>query len=103
MRGNAETSRLSAASEYYLGQSQPILQKIIYKAKEHWNWFDCRRQLGTNGPDTPKEDAVVDAVDIREGDIVLAVSDGVSDNLWENNYTRYLSCERHRKSWHSYG
>ena len=63
---------------------RPKDQEIIYKTKEQWHWFDCPRQLGTNSPDTPKKDAVIDAVDIQEGDVVLAVSDGVSDNLWEN-------------------
>ena len=63
---------------------RPKDQEIIYKTKEQWHWFDCPRQLGTNSPDTPKENAVVDTVDIQEGDVVLAVSDGVSDNLWEN-------------------
>jgi serine/threonine protein phosphatase PrpC len=63
---------------------RPKDQQIIYKTKEQWHWFDCPRQLGTNSPDTPKDNAVVDTVDIQEGDVVLAVSDGVSDNLWEN-------------------
>jgi serine/threonine protein phosphatase PrpC len=63
---------------------RPKDQEIIYKSKEQWHWFDCPRQLGTNSPDTPKDNAVVDIVDIQEGDVVLAVSDGVSDNLWEN-------------------
>lgn len=63
---------------------RPKEQEIIYKTKEQWHWFDCPRQLGTNSPDTPKDNAVVDTVDIQEGDVVLAVSDGVSDNLWEN-------------------
>ncbi|ERF73720.1 hypothetical protein EPUS_00974 [Endocarpon pusillum Z07020] len=63
---------------------RPKDQEIIYKTKEQWHWFDCPRQLGTNSPDTPEKNAVVDTVDIQEGDVVLAVSDGVSDNLWEN-------------------
>ena len=57
---------------------------IIYRSKEQWHWFDCPRQLGTNSPDTPKEIAVMDFVDIEEGDVVAAVSDGVFDNLWEH-------------------
>jgi serine/threonine protein phosphatase PrpC len=57
---------------------------IIYRSKEQWHWFDCPRQLGTNSPDTPKEIAVMDIVDIEEGDVVAAVSDGVIDNLWEH-------------------
>ena len=59
-------------------------QKLVYKSTEQWHWFDCPRQLGTNSPDTPAENAVVDTVELREGDVVLAMSDGVIDNLWEH-------------------
>ena len=72
-----------------LGDSQimvvrPKDQEIIYKTTEQWHWFDCPRQLGTNSPDTPKANAVMDKVDLEENDIVLAMSDGVVDNLWEH-------------------
>jgi serine/threonine protein phosphatase PrpC len=70
-----------------LGDSQvmvirPSTRAIVYKTTGQWHWFDCPRQLGTNSPDTPRANAVVDAVPIREGDVVLAMSDGVVDNLW---------------------
>lgn len=72
-----------------LGDSQVLVirprhQEVIYKTTEQWHWFDCPRQLGTNSPDTPKENAVMDKVDLEEGDLVLAMSDGVVDNLWEH-------------------
>lgn len=72
-----------------LGDSQimvvrPKDQEIIYKTTEQWHWFDCPRQLGTNSPDSPKANAVVDTVDLEENDVVLAMSDGVVDNLWEH-------------------
>jgi serine/threonine protein phosphatase PrpC len=72
-----------------LGDSQIMVvransQKAVYKSREQWHWFDCPRQLGTNSPDTPNEDAVVETVELTEGDIVLAMSDGVIDNLWEH-------------------
>lgn len=57
---------------------------IVYKSEGQWHWFDCPFQLGTNSVDTPEKDAVVDKVEIQEGDIVLAMSDGVPDNLWEH-------------------
>ena len=59
-------------------------QRLVYKSAEQWHWFDCPRQLGTNSPDTPAENAAVDTVELREGDVVLAMSDGVIDNLWEH-------------------
>lgn len=70
-----------------LGDSQvmvirPSTREMVYKSTEQWHWFDCPRQLGTNSPDTPAACAVVDRVPIREGDVVLAMSDGVADNLW---------------------
>ncbi|KAL2756904.1 hypothetical protein ACRALDRAFT_1056056 [Sodiomyces alcalophilus JCM 7366] len=58
---------------------------MVYKTKEQWHWFDCPRQLGTNSPDTPEANAVMDVVEIRVGDVVLAMTDGVIDNLWEHD------------------
>ncbi|KAI2606550.1 phosphatase 2C-like domain-containing protein [Hypoxylon sp. NC1633] len=85
------TSPTSSASPLLyvtnLGDSQvmvvrPKSKEMIYKSIEQWHWFDCPRQLGTNSPDTPTENAVVDTVELREGDVVLAMTDGVIDNLW---------------------
>ena len=72
-----------------LGDSQILVirprdQEIIYKTSEQWHWFDCPRQLGTNSPDTPNANAVMDKVVLQEDDVVLAMSDGVVDNLWEH-------------------
>ncbi|KAF2146599.1 uncharacterized protein K452DRAFT_218930 [Aplosporella prunicola CBS 121167] len=72
-----------------LGDSQilvlrPQSKEVIFKTTEQWHWFDCPRQLGTNSPDTPKENAVMDRIKIQEDDVVLAMSDGVIDNLWEH-------------------
>lgn len=63
---------------------RPENQEVLYKTTEQWHWFDCPRQLGTNSPDTPKANAVMDKIKIKEGDVVLAMSDGVVDNLWEH-------------------
>ncbi|RFU35229.1 hypothetical protein B7463_g1114, partial [Scytalidium lignicola] len=72
-----------------LGDSQVLVlrpqdQQILYKTTEQWHWFDCPRQLGTNSPDTPRQNAVMDKVEIKENDVVLAMTDGVIDNLWEH-------------------
>ncbi|KAL2172427.1 hypothetical protein VTG60DRAFT_5702 [Thermothelomyces hinnuleus] len=79
-----------------LGDSQimvirPTTRELIYKSAEQWHWFDCPRQLGTNSPDTPRECAVVDEVPLREGDVVLAMSDGVIDNLWAHEIVEKVS------------
>ncbi|TDZ22139.1 putative protein phosphatase 2C 80 [Colletotrichum sidae] len=63
---------------------RPRQETVVYKTKEQWHWFDCPRQLGTNSPDTPENNAVMDVVETQVGDIVLAMSDGVIDNLWEH-------------------
>lgn len=62
---------------------RPETQETLYKSEEQWHWFDCPRQLGTNSPDTPQGNAVCDPVSVQEGDLVLCLSDGVTDNLWE--------------------
>ncbi|RMZ79851.1 hypothetical protein DV737_g3261, partial [Chaetothyriales sp. CBS 132003] len=62
---------------------RPGKDELVYKTEEQWHWFDCPRQLGTNSPDTPDANAVMDKVAIEEGDVVLVVSDGLTDNLWE--------------------
>lgn len=72
-----------------LGDSQvlvmrPKANEVIYKTTEQWHWFDCPRQLGTNSPDTPNSNAVMEKVHIQENDVVIAMSDGVVDNLWEH-------------------
>ncbi|KAI0526022.1 phosphatase 2C-like domain-containing protein [Xylaria bambusicola] len=59
-------------------------REILYQTKEQWHWFDCPRQLGTNSLDTPDQNATVDTVELAEGDLCLAMSDGVTDNLWEH-------------------
>ena len=63
---------------------RPRQKEIIYQTKEQWHWFDCPRQLGTNSPDTPNTNAVMDKVPVEENDIVVAMSDGVVDNLWDH-------------------
>ncbi|RMJ25687.1 hypothetical protein PHISP_03418 [Aspergillus sp. HF37] len=62
---------------------RPREEKVLFRSVEQWHWFDCPMQLGTNSVDTPRKNAVLSTVDLEEDDIVLALSDGVLDNLWE--------------------
>ena len=75
---------------------RPRDREIIYKTKEQWHWFDCPRQLGTNSPDTPEKNAVMDRVEIEENDVVLAMSDGVGDNLWDHEIMQNVVDSIHR-------
>ncbi|KAK3719104.1 hypothetical protein LTR37_004668 [Vermiconidia calcicola] len=63
---------------------RPNDKEVIFATEEQWHYFDCPRQLGTNSPDTPFDNAVLSKVEVQEDDIVLTLSDGVTDNLWEN-------------------
>ena len=69
----------------------------MFKTVGQWHWFDCPRQLGTNSPDEPQKNAVTDRVEIKEGDVVLAVTDGVLDNLWDHEVAH--SVFESLKSW----
>ncbi|PHH67231.1 hypothetical protein CDD81_3000 [Ophiocordyceps australis] len=78
---------------------RPRERAVTYKTKEQWHWFDCPRQLGTNSPDTPENNAVTETVDLEVGDVVLAMSDGVIDNLWEHEIVESLITSIH--TWES--
>ena len=72
-----------------LGDSQVLVirpreKRVLFKTEEQWHWFDCPMQLGTNSEDEPNKNAVVNKISIEEDDVVLAMSDGVVDNLWEH-------------------
>jgi hypothetical protein len=69
---------------------RPSEEKVLFRTAEQWHWFDCPMQLGTNSVDTPRKDAVLSKVVLEEDDIVLALSDGVMDNLWEHEVLKVI-------------
>jgi protein phosphatase PTC7 len=69
---------------------RPSEEKVIFRTAEQWHWFDCPMQLGTNSIDTPKKDAVLSKIVLQEDDIILALSDGVMDNLWEHEVLKVI-------------
>lgn len=75
---------------------RPRDREILYKTKEQWHWFDCPRQLGTNSPDTPEVNAVMDRLEVEEDDVVLAMTDGVGDNLWDHEIMQNVVDSMHR-------
>lgn len=64
---------------------RPKDERVVFKTAGQWHWFDCPMQLGTNSVDRPRDHAVLSMLELEEEDIVLAVSDGVTDNLWEQD------------------
>ncbi|KAF3906752.1 hypothetical protein AA313_de0203788 [Arthrobotrys entomopaga] len=56
---------------------------FILRTKEGWHYFDCPRQLGTDSPDTPLLNATVSTIPVQNGDIVILATDGMLDNIWE--------------------
>ncbi|CAG8256329.1 unnamed protein product [Penicillium olsonii] len=69
---------------------RPSEEKVLFRTAEQWHWFDCPMQLGTNSIDTPRKDAVLSKVALHEDDIILALSDGVMDNLWEHEVLKII-------------
>ncbi|KAJ4987358.1 protein phosphatase 2C 80 [Stagonosporopsis vannaccii] len=80
---------------------RPSTKEVLFRTEEQWHWFDCPRQLGTNSPDTPEGNAVLDEIEILEDDVVIAMTDGVVDNLWEHEVVTNV-CESMEK-WRSEG
>lgn len=68
---------------------RPQDKEVIFSSQEQWHYFDCPRQLGTNSPDTPTDNAVLTKVEIHEDDMILAMSDGVTDNIWEEDISDF--------------
>ena len=55
--------------------------KLVYQAPEQQHYFNCPLQLGTNSRDRP-EDAQTFTLPCEPGDLVLAATDGLFDNLF---------------------
>ena len=56
--------------------------KLIYKTVEQTHFFNCPYQIGTNSNDGP-ENAEFIEYDVNIGDLVIAATDGVFDNVFE--------------------
>jgi protein phosphatase PTC7 len=55
---------------------------LVYKSEEQQHQFNFPFQCGTNG-DNPEE-AITNTHEFKEGDIVIVATDGLWDNLYEN-------------------
>lgn len=63
---------------------RPSEETIVYSSREQWAYFNCPIQLGTGNVPRDAREARLDIVELRPNDIVLALSDGVTDNLWQH-------------------
>jgi protein phosphatase PTC7 len=57
---------------------------LIYRTKEQQHYFNCPFQLGFPEGDSALK-ADTENIDIQEGDIILAATDGVLDNLFDED------------------
>lgn len=55
---------------------------VFFETEEQQHWFDCPYQIGHNSNDTPKESSVLTTVDLQKGDVVIASTDGLGDNVY---------------------
>lgn len=71
----------------HIGDSMGMLVRgdaLVWRSEEMWWAFNTPVQLGPTNPDTtPRSTARVVTLPVQEGDIVILASDGLSDNLWD--------------------
>ena len=79
---NRATSKLNVVN---IGDSSLMLIRdgtIAFETEEQQHWFDCPYQIGHNSQDTPAASSVLSSVDLLKGDIVVASTDGLGDNVY---------------------
>ena len=59
------------------------LSEVVCETKEQQHWFDCPFQVGTNSLDQPVKDSETYSVDLQPGDVIVASTDGLGDNLFD--------------------
>ena len=70
---------------------------IVARTREIIHYFDCPYQLGSDSPDRPKDGTTLQT-DIYPGDIIIAGSDGVFDNLSDGDILDLVSSNTKAKS-----
>ena len=69
-----------------LGDSKCVVIRsgiIPHRTKDIMHFFDCPYQLGDESPDRPKDSTKL-SCDLLPGDVVLMASDGVFDNVFDD-------------------
>ncbi|KAK2459850.1 hypothetical protein APHAL10511_008171 [Amanita phalloides] len=60
-------------------------EEIAWRSEEMWWDFNTPVQLGPSTPTTPRKSAHVFTLPVRADDILILASDGLSDNLWDED------------------
>jgi len=65
------------------GSDQPLLfPRVVFRSSDQTHYFNCPYQIGSGGAPAETPDFV--AVRVQAGDLVLAATDGVFDNLFDH-------------------
>ena len=67
----------------------------VYHTKPTLHGFNFPYQLGPEGQDTPS-DGTQDSVEVQDGDILVCASDGLWDNVYEDDIRRILKVHRNQ-------
>ncbi|KAI8613203.1 phosphatase 2C-like domain-containing protein [Chytriomyces sp. MP71] len=68
---------------------------MIFRTEEQQHSFNFPYQLGSDSKDTPEKDAGNWAVKVREGDLVILGSDGIFDNLFDEDILDIVNTHPH--------
>jgi len=63
---------------------------LVYKTKEQQHYFNCPFQIGSSR-DMPEDAQRIVVDDLQPGDIIVAATDGVFDNLFSDAIVRIVS------------
>lgn len=87
-----------------LGDSMAMLvrgREIVWRSEEMWWSFNTPVQLGPVSPSRPKDAQVFDLT-VQADDILILASDGLSDNLWDEEVLEEVVRIRELLLRHSY-
>ncbi|THU98530.1 hypothetical protein K435DRAFT_838066 [Dendrothele bispora CBS 962.96] len=60
-------------------------EQVVWRSEEMWWSFNTPVQLGPSSPATPSSSAHVFTLPVEADDILILASDGLSDNLWDED------------------
>ncbi len=64
--------------------------EVVHRSAEQQHYFNCPLQLGTGSRDRPEHGAR-ELLEVRDGDLILMATDGVFDNLFDDEIAALLA------------